>query len=195
MKAQMVIEVPPRITLKQSEIPRSESTPSIPPSVHLPPEPRVIGIGDSILKGCTYLLEPKLWKIDAVEGRNTDDGISALLDMLNQWPEIPKVYIHLGTNGGIRDSQIDTIMDACEFRHVGFCTVKVNRRYRRSSNRILRRRAREGEFTLHDWAYRARNKPGWFYKEGSDLYHPKPPDGTRAYVAGALTCMGEKFHD
>jgi len=75
-----------------------------------PPPPEKIAIGDSVLLGAAEELQGAGFAVDADESRAFASGIDIVQALVDQ-DQLPReLIIHLGTNGPIRESEMDEMM-------------------------------------------------------------------------------------
>jgi len=103
---------------------------------------RIFAIGDSVMLGARRCLPPLGITADPLGNRQAYQGAAVLLGMRARLPHV--VIVHLGTNAGIDDAGIDTIMKIIgPNRTVVWVTLQLRNdytryRYEDSSNLAIR---------------------------------------------------------
>lgn len=129
-------------------------------------------VGDSLMVAATGELEavsPGII-IDAEVGRRMDQGIDVLATMLEEGT--PNVLIvALGTNNGVADHQIDTVMDlASGVDEVVFVNVSVPRPWESDTNATIDSAIDAyPNATLVEWKAESRGNSGLFRADGFHL--------------------------
>jgi hypothetical protein len=145
-------------------------------------------IGDSVMRGALDVLKAALpgAHVDAAEGRQA----SVAFDILNHLADANQlgtdVVLHIGTNGTIQPSTLDTVLARMGNRRVVLLSVHVPRPWQDLNNRILTEAAHSHpNVRLVDWNAAASAHPEWLWPDGIHLR----PEGAAAYrdlIEGAL---------
>jgi hypothetical protein len=140
-------------------------------------------IGDSVLLGAKTCVAAKGWSYDAKGSRQAPALRDVLASMGSKVPHL--VAVHVGTNGGVTDQQVDAIMKVLgSKRIVVWVTVQLpdNGRYSHElrTNTAIRHAAwRFPNTRLADW--NARSEPHLATWTWSDHIHLQPA-GCRAFA-------------
>jgi hypothetical protein len=160
-----------------------------------PPAPvrytgRAFIIGDSVLLGARTCVAAKGWAYDAKGSRQAPAVRDVLAAMGSRVPHL--VAVHVGTNGGVTDRQIDAIMKVLGPRRlVVWVTIQLpdDGRYSheaRSNTSIRQAAHRYPNARLADWNLRSEGHLStWTW---SDHIHLQPA-GCRAF-AGLVDTVG-----
>lgn len=149
---------------------------AVPASAH-----RRLGVGDSIMLSAEDDLLAHHVHVNAVVGRQFDEGL-LFLKRLAARDSLPSVIIvHLGTNGPIDPSACDAVTRlAGTSRRVFLLTLWVPRPWEVPNNAIIDACAgTEPRVNVIRWHDRSVGHPGWFAGDG---YHLTPL-GQRSYAA------------
>jgi hypothetical protein len=148
---------------------------------------KAFAVGDSVMLGARSALERRGIAVDATVSRQLANGTS-LLRTLKASGSLPaKVVVHLGTNGPVTASQVESLLSVLRDRaRVVLLTLKVPRSWESGNNAVLKSVAgRFRNVTVVDWHWWGARHAGWFWGDG---YHLRP-GGATAYsrlVAKAL---------
>lgn len=157
------------------------STPSPPTTaVSVSGELRAIALGDSIMLGAAEELADAGFVVDALASRQFVD----LLDVVAALPargDGGVVVLHAGSNGTIRDTYLDTVLDQLADARVVLVTSAIERGWTAANNELLRTAAAErANVELVDWGAIAGGGPGeCFMSDGVHL----TADGARYYTS------------
>lgn len=141
-------------------------------------------IGDSVLLGARTCVAAKGWSYDAKGSRQAPAVRDVLASLGTSLPHL--VAVHVGTNGGVTDQQIDAIMKVLgSKRIVVWVTIQLpdDGRYSHElrSNTAIRHAAwRFPNTRLADW--NARSEPNLATWTWSDHIHLQPA-GCRAFAS------------
>jgi peptidoglycan/LPS O-acetylase OafA/YrhL len=183
------VDIPPRALVIR---PRT-TVPSPPPTtaprptnMQAPPAAAVptTALGDSVMLGAAGPLQARLGGnafIDAKVSRQFADGVGQARRLRDQGRLGQVVFVHLGSNGPPRASDIDALMEVLvDVPHVRFVNVRVNRNWEGPTNQTLADgAARHGpKVQLVDWYGFSAGHLDWFQSDGT---HVKAP-GAAAYA-------------
>lgn len=141
-------------------------------------------VGDSVmLSGRDDLQKvfPRLY-IDAAVSRQTADGVTALRSIASQGLMGKNVIVGLGTNGDIKDEDIEQIMQITgSKRHVYWINVHVPTEPWQNSNNETLKKAQDKykNLTVIDWNDYIEQHPTWVY---GDATHPNQ-EGSVKYAS------------
>jgi peptidoglycan/LPS O-acetylase OafA/YrhL len=149
----------------------------------VPPDKRVVAIGDSVMSGARPQLRDRFGhlRIDARVGRQVKDGIARLEYLKSHGALGGTVIIHLGNNGHFTTPQFERIVRLLQgVDHVVFVNVKVPRRWENSVNRVISAgEQRHPWVTILNWHVVWRSCRGRVF--GGDGTHLTAP-GARCYA-------------
>lgn len=119
--------------------------------------------------------------IDAKVSRQFAEGVAQARRLRDEGRLGQVVFVHLGSNGPPRASEIDALMEALAgVQHVRFVNVRVNRKWEGPTNQTLAdgaaRHAPKAQ--LVDWYAFSAEHRDWFQSDGT---HVKGP-GAEAYA-------------
>jgi hypothetical protein len=143
----------------------------------------VFAIGDSVLAGAAACLAARGVKVNAEQSRQ----VSAAIDILEKRAAAlpPRVIVHLGTNGGATQAQLDAVMAVLgPERLVLWSTIQLpddpsRYTYERSTNDAIAALAdRYPNVRIFDWESLSRQQPEWLYVEGIHM----TPQGCEGYA-------------
>jgi hypothetical protein len=143
-------------------------------------------VGDSVVLGSADTLRAALGPgtvVDGEVGRQFTRGPAIVAAWTAAHPG--PVVVHLGSNGIIRDDDLEAIVRSAAGRRVVFVTVAVPRRWEQPDNTTLRQAAQRhpGQIVLADWNALVEADPGLL---GPDHVHPSVRGRTAlATVVGA----------
>lgn len=150
----------------------------------------VLVLGDSVVLGSAAALRDTLGPdtvVDGVSGRqfSAAPAIVARWTARNSGP----VVVHLGSNGPIRNTDIDAIVAAAGERRVVFVNVAVPRRWQQPDNAILAAAAvrHSGRIQLVDWAGMVNGNAALLAR---DRVHPVPA-GRTALAEAVRAALGQ----
>ncbi|MDN5929974.1 MAG: hypothetical protein L0I24_02700, partial [Pseudonocardia sp.] len=148
----------------------------------VPPAPLVVG--DSIVLGSADALRAALGQgtvVDAEVSRQFHAGPPIVAGWVRS--NAGPVVVHLGSNGIVRDRDVDAVVTAAAGRPVVLVNVAVPRRWQQPDNAALRAAADRypGRVVLVDWAALVAADAGLL---GPDRVHPTPRG--RTALAGAV---------
>ncbi|GEL17282.1 acyltransferase family protein [Pseudonocardia asaccharolytica] len=179
---------PPATPVAAPAAPSAEPAPSTPaPSAPALPAPPPLVVGDSVVLGSADAIRSALGPgttVDAVVGRQFSTAPAIVAAWVAQHPG--PVVVHLGSNGIVRDADVDAVVAAAGPRPVVLVTVAVPRRWQQPDNAALATAAqRHPTVVLVDWAAVAAADPGLL---GPDQVHPTAAGRTAlaAAIAAAL---------
>ncbi|MBI1376147.1 MAG: hypothetical protein GC157_01475 [Frankiales bacterium] len=144
----------------------------------------VFAVGDSVMLGALRCLPAYRIEADARGNRQAWQGAALLAARRSHLPHV--VVVHLGTNGGIDRTWIDTIMRTLGHgRRVVWVTLQLRNDYARysyedSSNAAIRAVVRRyPNARMADWnAVSEPHRSQWLWADGIHLR----PEGCRAYA-------------
>lgn len=143
----------------------------------------VFAVGDSVLAGAAACLAARGIDVDAEQSRQ----VTAALDLLSKKSAKlpPRVIVHIGTNGGASEAQLDAIMAVLgPDRVVLWSTIQLpddpsRYTYERSTNDAIAGLAnRYDNVRVFDWESVSRQQPEWLYLEGIHM----TPEGCEGYA-------------
>jgi hypothetical protein len=143
----------------------------------------VFAIGDSVLAGAAVCLAARGVKVNAEQSRQ----VSAAIDILERRSTAlpPRIIVHLGTNGGATQAQLDAVMAVLgPDRLVLWSTIQLpddpaRYTYERSTNDAIAALAeRYPNVRVFDWESISRQQPEWLYVEGIHM----TPEGCEGYA-------------
>lgn len=183
------VALPPRPLVRRPRIPRPRPTiTTAPRPTTLEPPPAAVvpttAIGDSVMLGAAPPLQARLGAnafIDAKVSRQFADGVAQARRLRDEGRLGQVVFVHLGSNGPPRASEIDALMEVLSgVPHVRFVNVRVNRKWEGATNQTLADGvARHGpRAQLVDWYGFSAGHLDWFQSDGT---HVKGP-GAEAYA-------------
>lgn len=146
-------------------------------------------VGDSVVLGSADALEAALGPgatVDGRVGRQFDRG-PAIVEAWTATHPGP-VVVHLGSNGIVRDDDVQRVVDATRGRTLVFVTVAVPRRWQEPDNEVLAQTAADhpGHVVLVDWAALVTADPSLL---GPDHVHPDQR-GREALAAAIRAGLG-----
>jgi peptidoglycan/LPS O-acetylase OafA/YrhL len=148
----------------------------------VPAEPiPYLAVGDSVMLGAAGVLQSRGMVVNAEVSRQMIDMIPVFEQFRAQGVFGNAVVVHLGTNGPISQSTLDSFLATMnEVPNVIILTIKANREWTAPNNELLRAADREGDNKiLLDWEVRAAECPGQcFYDDGIHLR----PEGQTFYA-------------
>lgn len=149
----------------------------------------VLALGDSVMVAASTNLQevfPHMY-IDAAVGRQASSLATDLTNAKAKMPN-PDVYlIGLGTNGTIKEDEIDAAMKVAGNKPVYWMNVHADRVWAKPNNKLLIKMAKKYDnLKIIDWNKKASGQNSWFY---SDNIHPKGTGAEKyaALVANSLT--------
>jgi hypothetical protein len=113
----------------------------------------MLAVGDSVMLGAASALRDQFpgIEIDAIVGRQFDEGL-AIIRAMGRADELPgTVIIHLGTNGPIGSDRCDALMEVLAGRRVVLVNNHVPRGWEAGNNALLESCAERHEAALVDW--------------------------------------------
>lgn len=116
-------------------------------------------------------------------GSYADTGVKAIEAHAADGTLAPRVVVHLGTNGPVRESDFDEMMAVLGDRHVVFVTVHVPDHPDIEGvdrDLLAASRARYPNMAVADWQELAAGNPAWFASD-PDRVHPDGA-GLQAYA-------------
>ena len=148
-----------------------------------PYDGEIFAIGDSVLAGAASCLDGRGIAVDAKQSRRIGDAIG-ILERKREWlPQ--RVIVHLGTNGGASDTELDSVMSIFGPDHiVMWSTIQLpddptRYTYERATNdAIAALPDRYDNVRIFDWESISMLHPDWLYAEGIHM----TPDGCRGYA-------------
>lgn len=142
------------------------------------------GIGDSVLAGAAPCLAARGIEVSAKQSRQVGQALEVLSRKGESVP--PRVLVHLGTNGGATDADLDAIMAALgPERLVMWSTIQLpddpsRYTYEQSTNDAIAGLVeRYPNVLVFDWQSLSRQHPEWLYAEGIHM----TPEGCEGYAA------------
>jgi hypothetical protein len=112
-----------------------------------------LAVGDSVMLGAARALRDQFpgIEIDAVVGRQFDEGL-AIIRAMGRDDELPgTVIVHLGTNGPIGGDRCDALMEILAGRRVILVNNHVPRAWEAGNNELLESCAERHGASLVDW--------------------------------------------
>lgn len=144
----------------------------------------VFAIGDSVLAGAAPCLARRGMDVDAKQSRRVTDALAILERKGDRLPS--RIIVHLGTNGGLTESEADQVMALLgPDRVVLWSTVQLpddptRYTYERSTNDVIAALARRYDTVrIFDWEAISRQQPEWLYAEGIHM----TPQGCAGYAS------------
>ncbi|MEO7555458.1 MAG: hypothetical protein ABIV94_02485 [Acidimicrobiales bacterium] len=187
---------PPTTVATTSTTSTTTTTPPPPPVPAPPPPPpgdgsTVLMIGDSVMLGAApNLSELAGWSVSVdasisrqFGGSYADTGVQAVEAHAADATLPSRVVVHLGTNGPIRQSDLDQMMALLGDRHVVFVTVHVPDHPDIEGvvgDLLAANQARYPNIAVADWQGLAAGNPAWFAGD-PDRVHPDAA-GRQAYA-------------
>ena len=146
----------------------------------LPRPPRVLAIGDSVMKGAALALAPRLGEgsvIDATVSRPFTDGRKVYAAQTAKGRTFGAIVIHLGNNGVPSKKQFAALLDDIGPRTpVIFVTMRESREWAPKLNALLREEsAIRSNMAILDWNAASKN---YSYMFAKDRLHLTPVGGT-----------------
>ncbi len=181
---------PSTATTLPSAVPATGSTPtaqtttttSTTTTMPLPVEPvPYLAVGDSVMLGAAPALAERGMVVDAAVSRQMIDMIPVLEQFRDQGLFGDAVVVHLGTNGPISQSTLDSFLATMNgVPNVILLTDKADRDWIADNNALLRAADLEGDNKiLLDWEVQSAECPGQcFYGDGIHLR----PEGQKFYA-------------
>lgn len=150
----------------------------------------VLAVGDSVMLGATGRLMRAGITVDAAKDRlfGYSEQIFNYLKSIDQLSD--KIVIHLGTNGGVRQSTLDRILSSISQAKLVILvtTYGPGLEWAAQTNTVLRDApSRFPNVQVLDWAKIGKEHPEYFADDG---IHLASPTGTEAYVAEILRALG-----
>ena len=158
----------PRPTITTAPRP---TTMQAPPAAVMP----TTALGDSVMLGAAGPLQARLGPnafTDAKVSRQFADGVAQARRLRDEGRLGQVVFVHLGSNGPPRASDIDALMEVlAAVPHVRFVNVRVNRKWEGGTNQTLADgAARHGpKVQLVDWYAFSAGHLDWFQSDGTHL--------------------------
>jgi hypothetical protein len=144
----------------------------------------VFAIGDSVLAGAAPCLARRGIDVDAKQSRRVTDALAILERKGDRLPS--RIIVHLGTNGGVTESEADRVMALLGTdRVVLWSTIQLpddptRYTYERSTNDVIAALARRYDTVrIFDWEAISRQQPEWLYAEGIHM----TPQGCAGYAS------------
>ena len=125
--------------------------------------------------------------IDAAVGRQAESLATDLTNAKSKMPNPDAYLIGLGTNGTIKEDEIDAAMKVAGNKPVYWMNVHADRVWAKPNNNFLKKMAKKYKnLKIIDWNKKASGQSSWFY---SDNIHPKGTGAEKyaALVANSLT--------
>jgi hypothetical protein len=161
---------------------QTTTTTSTTTTMPLPVEPvPYLAVGDSVMLGAAPALAERGMVVDAAVSRQMIDMIPVLEQFRDQGLFGLAVVVHLGTNGPISQSTLDSFLATMNgVPNVILLTDKADRGWIADNNALLRAADLEGDNKiLLDWEVRSAECPGQcFYGDGIHLR----PEGQKFYA-------------
>jgi peptidoglycan/LPS O-acetylase OafA/YrhL len=165
----------PPASLGSAPAEQTTTTTSTTTTLPLPVEPvRYLAVGDSVMLGAAPELTARGMVVDAAVSRQMID----MIPVFEQFRELglfgDAVVVHLGTNGPISQSTLDTFLATMNgVPNVIIMTIRVARGWTAENNTLLRAADLEGDNKiLLDWEVLSAECPGQcFYDDG---FHLRP---------------------
>ena len=191
---------PPPVPAPQPTVPEPTPEPTATPAPPAPsttapstPEPtastRVLVVGDSVVLGSAEALRAALGADTTVDGE-VGRQFSAAPTIVRAWAarHPGPVVVHLGSNGVVREADVEALVAAAGARRVVLVNVAVPRRWQKPDNeRLAAVAARHpGRVALVDWAALVAADPDLL---GVDRVHPRA-DGRAALAAAVRAALG-----
>ncbi|MBV9412000.1 MAG: acyltransferase [Acidimicrobiia bacterium] len=170
-------------------VPVRAATPARPqPMLNLPPPGSVpvTAIGDSVMLGAADEMHQRLGAsgyIDAKLNRYFSQAAPIIHDLRAKGALGRVVIIHLGTNGPVSDSDVDSVMAELNgVPNVLLVTVRVDRSWQDEVNQTLRNAAtRYPNVQIVDWYSYSAGHSDWFQADGTHFRTSSGP-GANAYA-------------
>ncbi len=173
---------PPGSTATDADqVPAPTTTATAPPvsgppaAAEAPPAPGPFTVvGESVTLGAAQALQAQ-WgeavQIDAVEGRQFDDGVQVVEALAGAGRLTPVVILHLGNNGVAPQGSLDRAVTAVgPDRRLVLVSVRVPRRWEGQVNgEILRAVDQHPNVVLADWNTVSASEPGLLVDDGVHL--------------------------
>ena len=137
-----------------------------------PPSIRLIGFGDSVMRGSAEELTSRGFVVDASTSRQFTAALPELLAIRDNGFLGAAVVVHLGTNGSFSQGSLEEMMTIlAEVPTVVFVTGKADRGWIAGNNEMLRALpARYANVTVIDWEVLGPMCPGdCFYSDNIHL--------------------------
>jgi peptidoglycan/LPS O-acetylase OafA/YrhL len=185
----------PQPTVPEPTLPEPTATPAptAPTTASSTPQPaatmsRVLVIGDSVVLGSADALRAALGPDTTVDGE-IGRQFSAASDIVRTWAarHPGPVVVHLGSNGIVREADVEALIAAAGGRRVVLVNVAVPRRWQKPDNETLAAVAARhaGRVALVDWAALVAADPELL---GEDRVHPRA-DGQAALAAAVRAAL------
>lgn len=148
---------------------------------HYSQKQEITAIGDSVLLAAAPPLKEAFphMDIDAAVSRQFSEGIAILEDKKSKGLLKDKVIIMLGTNGAIRDEDMQALLLALDGRETYFITTHVPRSWEGQVNKLLTQTAYEQSMIkLVDWQAFVAGHDDWLY---GDEIHPND-EGAKGFT-------------
>jgi hypothetical protein len=177
------VDLPPRPLRRRPRVttPRPPITVAPRPTTMEAPPAAVVpttALGDSVMLGAAGPLQARLGPnafIDAKVSRQFADGVAQARRLRDEGRLGQVVFVHLGSNGPPRASDIDALMEVLAgVQHVRFVNVRVNRKWEAATNQTLADgAARHGpKVQLVDWYGFSAGHLDWFQSDGTHVKGP-----------------------
>ena len=174
------VDLPPRPLTRgpRVTVPRPTITTAPRPTAMEAPSAAVVpttALGDSVMLGAAGPLQARLGPnafTDAKVSRQFADGVAQARRLRDEGRLGQVVFVHLGSNGPPRASDIDALMEVLAgVPHVRFVNVRVNRKWEGPTNQTLADgAARHGpKVQLVDWYAFSAGHLDWFQSDGTHL--------------------------
>ena len=133
----------------------------------------VLALGDSVMVAASTNLQevfPHMY-IDAAVGRQAESLATDLTNAKAKMPNPDAYLIGLGTNGTIKESEIEAAMKVAGNKPVYWMNIHADRVWAKPNNNLLTKTAKKYKnLKIIDWNKKASGHNAWFY---SDNIHPK----------------------
>ena len=155
-----------------------------PPSTAVPPAPRNVAIGDSVMLGAAEELAAAGFEVDAQQSRQMNTYVPVVEGLRDsgQLSTIGVAVVHLGTNGNFSADTAERFFSALSsVPRVVVLTIRADRGWTVPNNdKLYNLPSQYPNVQVLDWGAQSNNCPGdCFYDDGIHL----KPDGQNYYTA------------
>ncbi len=194
-----VVISPSRSGTEPTESPRESPTSAPTATSARPRTPTasagVFALGDSVMLGARPCLRAAGYRVDALGSRQPAAGVRVLTAARDSGRLPKNVLVHLGTNGGMRETTISTVMKTVGAgRTVVWATIQLpNDRsmytFEQRTNTAIKAAVRTyRNAVLLDWNALSGRHPGYTWGDGIHV----TPSGCRAYAKAVTAVLAGK---
>ena len=142
-------------------------------------------VGDSVMQAAEGELTVIGFEVDAMKNRTFDQGLDVLRTMRAAGQLGSRVVVHLGTNGGVSDDQMNQLGVTLDgVPHVCVVTV-AGGPWEAIANPVIREGAERFRFSIIDWQAYVTDHPDVVVEDG---IHLKGTDGPGRYAVLLSGC-------